>query len=209
MRPFAHCSLVGRPHVPCYGCGRLWLEGDDCGIVRDRFFTNRCANTNLTCSEISSVVPAESTHFPRKSSPKKGFRGFFSFPNFSLRLAYCCLNVLRNHFSTNSALFSGSFSAAGATKIEGCSAQYEENSTSDVDERINGGAVKDERSPEKDAMDFKKALHDPRFCADTPAPSVSLEAICRVVEIAGMPRGMIDGFLQELCTDRLFLRILC
>jgi hypothetical protein len=82
---------------------------------------------------------------PKNSSPRKGFKGFFSFPNFSLRLAYCCFSVLKNHFNTNSARFCGSFSCAGATKIEGCSAQYPENSTSDVEDRINGGAVKDDR----------------------------------------------------------------
>jgi hypothetical protein len=34
----------------------------------------------------------------------------------------------------------------------GCSAQYEENSVREVDERMKGGAVRDERSPEKDAI---------------------------------------------------------
>ena len=42
---------------------------------------------------------------------------------------------------------------------------------------MKGGAVKDERSPEKDAIDFKKALQDPLFCAETPAPSFSLDDI--------------------------------
>lgn len=55
----------------------------------------------------------------------------------------------------------------------GCSAQYEENSVNDVDDRMNGGAVNDDRSPLNEAMDFKKALQDPLFCADTPAPSAS------------------------------------
>lgn len=63
--------------------------------------------------------------------------------------------MVRNHLSTRSALLSGSFSAAGATKIDGCSAQYAENSTSEVEERMKGGAVSDERSPEKDAIDCK------------------------------------------------------
>lgn len=117
----------------------------------------------LTCSEISSVVPAESTHFPINSSPKNGLRGFFSFPNFSLRLAYDCFKVLRNHFKTSKARFCGSGSAAGATKIEGFSAQYEENSTRDVEDRINGGAVRDDRSPENEAIDFKNAPQEPLF----------------------------------------------
>lgn len=38
---------------------------------------------------------------------------------------------------------------------------------------MNGGAVKDDRSPEKLAIDFRNALHDPLFCADTAPPSFS------------------------------------
>ena len=62
--------------------------------------------------------------------------------------------MLRNHFSTSKALFAGSFSAAGATKIFGCSAQYEENSVKEVTPRMNGGAVREERSPLKLAIDY-------------------------------------------------------
>ena len=62
--------------------------------------------------------------------------------------------MLRNHFSTNRALFAGSFSAAGATKIDGCSAQYDENSVRDMVPRMNGGAVSEERSPLKEVIDF-------------------------------------------------------
>lgn len=115
-----------------------------------------CRNkyTNLTCSDINSVVPHSSSHFPKNNSPKKGFNGFFSLPYLSLRLAYCCFNVLRNHFRTNSARFWASFSRAGATKIEGCSVQYAENSTRDFEERMKGGAVKEDRSPEKEARDL-------------------------------------------------------
>lgn len=112
--------------------------------------------TNLTCSEMSSVVPAESTHFPKNNSPKNGFRGFFSLPNLSLRLAYCCLRVVRNHFNTSNARFLGSSSFAGATKTFGCSAQYEENSVREVDDRMNGGAVREDRSPEKLAIDYRQ-----------------------------------------------------
>lgn len=102
---------------------------------------------------MSSVVPAASSHFPTKVSPKKGFKGFFSFPYLSLRLAYEDLRVVRNHLRTNNARFCGSFSLAGATRMSGCSAQYAENSTRDVDERMKGGAVSEERSPENDAID--------------------------------------------------------
>lgn len=109
--------------------------------------------TYLTCSLTRLVVPASSSHLPRKSSPKKGFRGFFSLPSFSERLAYCCLSVVRNHFMTSMARLAGSCSAAGATKTEGCSVQYDENSVSDFVERIKAGAVMVERSPLKDAID--------------------------------------------------------
>lgn len=85
--------------------------------------THREANPYLTCSDTSWVVPASSSHRPRKSSPRKGFRGFFSDPNLSLLLLYCCFKVLKNHFKTNNARFAGSGSEAGATKIEGCSVQ--------------------------------------------------------------------------------------
>lgn len=111
-----------------------------------------------TCSLTSCVVPASSSHFPRKSSPRKGLRGFFSLPRFSLRLAYCCLRVVRNHFRTSSARLAGSFSDAGATKTDGCSVQYAENSTREVPLRMNGGAVIDERSPEKEVMDYKRSI---------------------------------------------------
>jgi hypothetical protein len=111
-------------------------------------------NTNLTCSEINSVVPASSCHFPRNNSPRNGFSGFFSFPYLSLRLAYCCFRVLRNHFKTNNARFWGSFSWAGATNIVGCSAQYDENSTRDFADKMKGGAVKEDRSPVNEAKDL-------------------------------------------------------
>jgi hypothetical protein len=37
----------------------------------------------------------------------------------------------------------------------GCSHQYAEYSVREVVERMNGGAVREERSPLKDAMDFR------------------------------------------------------
>lgn len=102
---------------------------------------------------MSSVTPASSSHLPRKSSPKKGLRGFFSLPYCSLRLAYCCFNVVKNHLRTRSALFAGSDSLAGAAKTGGCSHQYELNSVKLVPERMKGGAVRLARSPLKEAMD--------------------------------------------------------
>jgi hypothetical protein len=122
----------------------------------------------LTCSLISCVSPAASSHLPRNSSPRKGFRGFFSLPSFSLRLAYCCLSVLRNHFNTSNMRFAGSFSAAGATNTEGCSVQYEENSTRDVVERMKAGAVMDDRSPLKEAIDCDGISTAPQSTVDAP-----------------------------------------
>jgi hypothetical protein len=89
------------------------------------------------------------------NSPKNGFSGFirFFFP-FSSLLLCCCFSVLRNHFSTKSARFSGSGSLAGATKREGCSAQNAEYSTMDCGERRKGGAVSDARSPLNVASDY-------------------------------------------------------
>lgn len=119
--------------------------------------TRRGVDTNLTCSLMSSVVPASSSHLPRKSSPRKGLSGFFSLPYCSLRLAYCCLRVVKNHFSTRSALLEASGSLVGAAKTEGCSHQYELNSVKLVGERIKGGAVRLERSPLKEAIDCTEA----------------------------------------------------
>lgn len=108
----------------------------------------------LTCSDTNCVVPAASSHFPMNSSPRNGFSGFFSDPNLSFLLLYDCFNVLRNHFNTSRARFAGSCSKAGATKMDGCSVQYAENSVRDVVPKMNGGAVIDERSPLKDAIDW-------------------------------------------------------
>ena len=107
----------------------------------------------LTCSDTSCVVPEASSHFPRNSSPRNGFNGFFSDPNLSFLLLYDCFNVLRNHFNTSRARFAGSGSEAGATKMDGCSVQYAENSVRDVVPRMKGGAVMEERSPLNDAID--------------------------------------------------------
>lgn len=46
-----------------------------------------------------------------------------------------------------------SCSEAGATRTEGISAQYAENSVSEVVDRMKAGAVRDERSPLKEAID--------------------------------------------------------
>ena len=92
-------------------------------VISIRWPTPSYKKTYLTCSEMSLVVPASSSHSPKKSSPKNGFRGFFSEPSTSLRLQYCCLRVLKNHFRTSRARLAGSFSRAGATKRDGCSAQ--------------------------------------------------------------------------------------
>jgi hypothetical protein len=110
------------------------------------------SNAYLTCSLTNCVSPESSTHFPRNSSPRNGFSGFFSLPNFSLLELYCCFKVLKNHFKTRRARLVGSGSEAGATKIAGCSVQYAEYSVRDVVERMKGGAVSVDKSPLKEAM---------------------------------------------------------
>lgn len=137
------------------GCNRRMMAADGVSLA-SRSYVTGIHHTHLTCSLIRVVSPTSlsSSHFPKKSSPKKGLRGFFSLPSFSLRLQYCWWSVVRNHFKTKSALFAGSGSLAGAMKIAGCSAQYAEYSTSDVEERMKGGAVREDRSPLKDAMDY-------------------------------------------------------
>jgi hypothetical protein len=183
------------------GCDRWMMTSK---IIVSKTAESFSGNAYLTCSETNSVVPASSSHLPMNNSPRNGFRGFFSFPNFSLRLAYCCFRVLKNHFKTNNARFLGSFSRAGATKIEGCSAQYDENSVNEVEERMKGGAVNEDKSPEKDAIDFKKALQDPLFCADTPAPSFSLDDIA-VLRCVWGNMGFQVGGCTVLFNDRLSL----
>lgn len=42
---------------------------------------------------------------------------------------------------------------------------------SEVLERMKGGAVRELRSPEKEAMDFRKADQEPRFWAEREEPS--------------------------------------
>lgn len=139
--------LVVRDAISCY----WWMMALRNISNRLRYW---CIDTAyLTCSDTNCVVPAASSHFPRNSSPRNGFNGFFSDPYLSFLLLYDCFNVVRNHFNTSRARFAGSCSEAGATKMDGCSVQYAENSVRDVVPRMNGGAVIDERSPLKDAID--------------------------------------------------------
>lgn len=105
--------------VPNTVCGDWGMMADGVKFIQQGAFQL----PHLTCSETNSVVPAASSQRPRKISPRKGFSGFFSDPNLSLLLQYCCFNVLRNHFNTKSARFAASGSEAGATKMEGCSVQ--------------------------------------------------------------------------------------
>lgn len=74
---------------------------------------------------------------------------------------------------------------------------------------MNGGAVRDERSPEKDAMDLRNALHDPLFWAETPPPSFSLEDIWRVgrVECQGIETAVaVYSRICELMFNVFVLR---
>lgn len=50
---------------------------------------------------------------------------------------------------------------------------------------MKGGAVMDERSPLKDAIDLRKEDQEPLFCGDTPPPS-SLDGPEEVVLRDGM-----------------------
>ena len=112
--------------------------------------------TYLTCSLTNLVRPFTSpsgSKLAKNNSPRKAFKGFFT-PSFSSRPAYCCcLRAARNHFNTSKARFCGSGSEAGATKIDGCSAQYAGNSTADFVARTKGGAVMLLRSPRIVAID--------------------------------------------------------
>jgi len=53
-----------------------------------------------------------------------------------------------------------SFSEAGATMTDGISDQYAENSVSEVVDRMKAGAVRDDRSPLKEAIDCVDASVD-------------------------------------------------
>lgn len=111
---------------------------------------------------MSPITPLGSFQVPRNNSPRNGFNGFFSEPllvsvsvpsilfvqtilprhegiiySFSFLELYCCFSVDKNHFSTARALFCGSFSCAGATKISGCSAWV--FSTTLISAQVKGG----------------------------------------------------------------------
>jgi len=72
------------------------------------------------------------------------------------------LSVLINHLSTANDLSSSVFASAMAENKSGRSHQYAGNSVSEVGERMNGGAVSDERSPENDAIDLRKEVQELR-----------------------------------------------
>lgn len=48
----------------------------------------------------------------------------------------------------------------GSINKFGCSDQYWEYSTSDVGDKINGGAVNDDKSPLNEAIDFKNDVQE-------------------------------------------------
>lgn len=48
----------------------------------------------------------------------------------------------------------------GSTKRSGCSPQYCVYSTKDVGDKMNGGAVKEDKSPLKEAIDLRKEVHE-------------------------------------------------
>lgn len=48
----------------------------------------------------------------------------------------------------------------GSTSKFGCSLQYCEYSDNDVGDKINGGAVNDDKSPLNDAIDLRNDVHE-------------------------------------------------
>ncbi|KAG7877293.1 hypothetical protein KL938_004049 [Ogataea parapolymorpha] len=94
-------------------------------------------------------------HLPTNNSPKNGFRGFFSPPSVSAREQYWLFRVEMNQrrtatmclSSTESMSLGSCWMKLGARNRSTCSDQYWEYSTKDVGERINGGAVNDDKSP--------------------------------------------------------------
>jgi hypothetical protein len=110
---------------------------------------------------------------PRQGLGRSSKTHFFSEPIVSLREVYWPLRVLMNHLRTRRARSSGVAPAAITAKSSGRSHQYATdrawmesedrfskrtldgapgNSVKDTGERMNGGAVSEERSPEKAAM---------------------------------------------------------
>lgn len=77
-----------------------------------------------------------------------------------------------NHFTTATILFKAiacfselsasaeAFKKLGSNNKSGCSPQYLEYSFNDVGDKIKGGAVNVDKSPLKDAIDFKKEVQD-------------------------------------------------
>ena len=114
-----------------------------------------------TCSLTSDVWPYSSSQLPRNNSPRNGLRGFFSDPSFSDREQYCCLRVLSSHFVTKRDRLAGSGSRVGAMNRGVFSVQYAENSTRDWVLRMKAGAVRDDRSPLKEAIDWDECQYRP------------------------------------------------
>jgi len=126
----------------------------------------------LTCSLTSFVTPGTPSclHSARNNSPKIAFRGFL-IPWSGRRPPYCCrLRVERNHLSTRRALFSGADSSAGATKMDGFSAQYWGNCVVDWVASRKGGAVILERSPLMVEMSWFPVRIKLRYCVDSCKP---------------------------------------
>jgi hypothetical protein len=79
-----------------------------------------------------------------------------------------------NHLSTLRALSSSVFPSEMAAKRPGRSHQYAGNSVRETGERMNGGAVKEDKSPEKDAIDLRNDDQLPRWDAGTASPGCSV-----------------------------------
>ena len=118
----------------------------------DIYHKDAIAHTYPTCSITRSVLPFSSSQCPRKSSPRKGLKGFLP-PSLSF-LPIIRGKVLRNHWRTSKARCSGSLPRVGETKSDGRSSHVPENSMMDIGDSKNGGAVMVDKSPLKFVMDF-------------------------------------------------------
>ena len=98
--------------------------------------------------------------------------GFFSDPIVSLLEQYCDLNVEINHFVTAIILFNAIASSSdlsapsvsnkklGSISKSGCSLQYCEYSDNEVGDKMNGGAVNEDKSPLNEAIDLRNDVHE-------------------------------------------------
>lgn len=86
---------------------------------------------------------------------------------------------------------SGTVNLFGAINKSGCSAQYCEYSTSEVGDKMNGGAVNEDKSPLNDAIDLRKDVHE----CELEAVELEAEAVDDIE--AGEPGLASDDIFEE------------